>query len=199
MALIFIQNNKSLRAFVDKIQNMMDGDESGEALYITEMMVASLKKAGDDWAKFRVPICGLLFGAFQFRADEYDTTVVKEEAINELRTFEGSPCIRVNDKEFIEVLGEQKRQAIQTARDAFVCISFPRRCQRSAAKLIKDSTFSDATQIGINREPRRGRTKRETDVVDESCFENDEILPPELDEDGVSYTLCKDRIIHCLN
>ena len=197
MALIFIQNNKSLRAFVDKIQNMMDGDESGEALYITEMMVASLKKAGDDWAKFRVPICGLLFGAFQFRADEYDTTVVKEEAINELRTFEGSPCIRVNDKEFIEVLGEQKRQAIQTARDAFVCISFPRRCQRSTAKLIKDSTFSDATQIGINREPRRGRTKRETDVVDESCFENDEILPPELDEDGVSYYLCEDRIIHC--
>ena len=188
MALIFIQNNKSLRAFVDKIQNMMDEDESGEALYITEMMVASLKKAGDDWAKFRVPICGLLFGAFQFRADEYDTTVVKEEAINELRTFEGSPCIRVNDKEFIEVLGEQKRQAIQTARDAFVCISFPRRCQRSTAKLIKDSTFYDATQIGINREPRRGRTKRETDVVDESCFENDEILPPELDEDGVSYT-----------
>ena len=188
MALIFTQNDKTFRTFVDKIQNMMDGDESGEALYITEMMVASLKKAGDDWAKFRVPICGLLFGAFQFRADEYDTTVVKEEAINELRTFEGSPCIRVNDKEFIEVLGEQKRQAIQTARDAFVCISFPRRCQRSAAKLIKDSTFSDATQIGINREPRRGRTKRETDVVDESCFENDEILPPELDEDGVSYT-----------
>ena len=193
MALIFTQNDKTFRTFVDKIQTMMDEDESGEALYMTEMMVTSLKKAGDDWAKFRVPICGLLFGAFQFRADEYDTTVVKEEAMNELRTFEGSPCIRVNDKEFIEVLGEQKRQAIQTARDAFVCISFPRRCQRSAAKLIKDST----SQIGINREPRRGRTKRESDVVDEACFENDEILPPELDEDGVSYARCKDTKIHC--
>ena len=197
MALIFTQNDKTFRTFVDKIQNMMDEDESGEALYMTEMMVTSLKKAGDDWAKFRVPICGLLFGAFQFRADEYDTTVVKEEAINELRTFEGSPCIRVNDKEFIEVLGEQKRQAIQTARDAFVCISFPRRCQRSAAKLVKVSTVSNTREIGINREPRRGRTKRESAVVDEACFENDEILPPELDEDGVSYARCKDTKIHC--
>ena len=52
------------------------------------MMVTSIKEQGNDWAKFRVPICGLLFGTFELRADEYDTVVLKADAEEEVKTFQ---------------------------------------------------------------------------------------------------------------
>ena len=78
----------------------MDGGEFGQALYMTEMMVTSIKEEGNDWAKFRIPVCGLLFGTFQLRADEYDTVVVKADAEEEIKTLQQSPCVKVSDKEF---------------------------------------------------------------------------------------------------
>ena len=170
------------REFIEQIQKMIDAGENGDALYRTDMMVTSLKEEGNDWAKFRVPICGLLFGAFQLRASEYDTTVVKANAKKEIKTFQSSPCLKVNDIGFVEALGDDKKDAILTAKDAFVCLTFPARCEKLTAKLVKDKGES---AIGINREPRKGRKKRENEVVEVACFEDDEILPPEVDEDEV--------------
>jgi hypothetical protein len=151
------------------------------------MMVTSLKEEGNDWVKFRIPVCGLLFGAFQLRADEYDTTVVKADAEEEIKTFQQSPCVKVSDKEFVDSLGEEKKEAIKTAKDTFICLNYPRRCKRSTAQLTK--TGGKTIDIGENREPRKGRSKRSEEVVEEACFEDDESLPPELDEDSVCFSL----------
>ena len=86
-------NFKICSNFVQRVQEKMDSGEFGQALYMTEMMVTSIKEEGNDWAKFRIPVCGLLFGTFQLRADEYDTTVVKADAEEEIKTLQQSPCV----------------------------------------------------------------------------------------------------------
>ena len=161
----------------------MDGGEFGQALYMTEMMVTSIKEEGNDWAKFRIPVCGLLFGTFQLRADEYDTVVVKADAEEEIKTLQQSPCVKVSDKEFVDKLGEEKKEAIKTAKDNIICLNFPKRCQRSTAQLTTPDRKT--VDIGKDREPRNGRRKRSEVVVEEACFEDDETLPPELNEDNV--------------
>ena len=176
--------NTCYRNFIEQIQDLFGDGEYGKALFTTGMMVKSLREEGNDWAKYRIPICGLLFGAFQFRADEYDATVVKDDAEEEIEAFEQSPCVKISDSAFMEVLAEEKNAAVNTAKEAFICLRFPRRCRKS--ERITKETTSKAI-IGFNREPRRnGRKKRSDEVVEEACSINDdEELEPELDEEGV--------------
>ena len=163
-----------------------------------------MKEVGNDWIRFRIPLCALLFQTFPLRADEYDTNVAKSDAIKEIKLFEASPCVKVSDKEFLDALGEEKKEAIGVARDSFICLSFPRRCARSTSQLSKDDGSTSTKDIGVNREPRTGRRKRQNEVVTEACFQDDEKLPPELDEDNVSLlfilissmflTICRNSI-----
>ena len=155
------------------------------------MMANSLKEEGNDWVRFRIPLCTLLFETFPLRADEYDTNVAKSDAIKEIKTFQASPCVKVSDQEFLDALGEEKKEAIRIARESLICLSFPRRCARSTSQLNKADDGSSTREIGINREPRKGRRKRQDEVISESCLEDDETLPPELDEDSVRYFIVK--------
>ena len=184
-----IQFNLFSRAFIEQIRNLFSGNQFGEALQKTDMMANSLKEEGNDWVRFRIPLCTLLFETFPLRADEYDTNVAKSDAIKEIKTFEASPCVKVSDQEFLDALGDEKKEAIRVARESFICLSFPRRCARSTSQLNKDNGDTSTRELGINREPRTGRRKRQDEVVTESCLEDDEILPPELDEDNVRFLL----------
>ena len=96
--------------------------------------------------------------------------------------------------EFVDDLGEEKKDAINTAKDTFICLNYPRRCKRSTAQLSKSD--KEIIGIGENREPRQGRKKRSEEVVEEACFENDEYLPPPLDEEKVCISM--HFIIQCI-
>ena len=184
--------------FTETIRKLFGDNEYGEALHKTELMINSMKEGGNDWVRFRIPLCALLFETFPLRADEYDTNIAKSDAIKEIKIFQASPCVKVNDKDFLDALGEEKKEAIGVARESFICLSFPKRCERSTSQLSKEDDSTSTKEIGINREPRRGRRKRQDEVVTESCLEDDEFLPPELDEDNVCsfFRISRNTLVH---